>query len=153
MRTCISFDPGTFHTGYCVWIDGKPTECDVIEPPYSAKTYLDRAFSVFGQATALVERVNPDEVAVEDFSHFHVKDDKVGFRSAKTSMMKCAGIQMGLTWIARLRCDRVVLVSKGNTTKKASRLLAKAYGIEHKKDDPIDALQIGVCAGFDRRQR
>lgn len=149
----VSWDPGTNHTGYCVFTDGKPTEWGIIEPPKAAVTYLQKALSIFGQATALLERVRPEAVAVEAFSSYHSNDDKIGIAS-KHTMMKCSGIQMGLVWVAWLHCRSVDLVSKGNISKRGSEQLAKAYGVTPTKKglkDDIDAFQIGICAGFDKR--
>jgi Holliday junction resolvasome RuvABC endonuclease subunit len=154
MRTCIAFDPGTNHTGYCVFVDGKPTRWDVIEPPANIKDYDLKARYIFYAAGYLIEEVHPDEIAIEDFAKFHSKEIIIGPNMSKRSMMKCAGIQMGIYAVAYLIGVPIVrLVSKGTIKKKDSKRLAKCYGVEHKNDDPIDAFQIGVCAGFDRRQR
>jgi Holliday junction resolvasome RuvABC endonuclease subunit len=153
MRTCIAFDPGTNHTGYCVFVDGKPTRWNVIEPPSSIKDYDLKARYIFTTVELLIDELRPDEIAIEDFAKFHSSDRTAGPNMAKRSMMKCAGIQMGIYAIATSMGVPIVrLVSKGTIKKKDSKRLAKCYGVEHKKDDPIDAFQIGVCAGFDVRR-
>lgn len=150
----IAFDPGSRKTGYCVFQDGKPVEWDVIKPPWNAPDYLSRAFAVVDKCEEIIAVWQPHEVAVEDFPDIHKHNDEVsGPIKSKVSMMKCAGVQMMITWVAKHHGAKVSLISKGNITKRQSKQLAKAYGVEHKYDDPIDAFQIGICAGFDRKQR
>jgi Holliday junction resolvasome RuvABC endonuclease subunit len=154
MRTCIAFDPGTNHTGYCVFINGKPARWDVIEPPANIKDYDLKARYIFSAVEYLIQEEQPEEVAIEDFAKFHSKELIIGPNMSKRSMMKCAGIQMGIYAVANTWGVPIIrLVSKGTIKKKDSKRLAKCYGVEHEKDDPIDAFQIGVCAGFDRRRR
>jgi hypothetical protein len=155
----ISIDPGINATGWCVWLNGKVDELltirtkgdrDIEKLNYLASTLID-----------LFEACCPipiDAVVVEEFQGgFHPKrksdgqkDENYGVYSALQGMKKCSSAQGVIIGVARGYVSIVDSISKKLTKKEETALLAKAYGLKGSKD-ALDAFQIGICAGFDKK--
>ena len=155
MEYKVSIDPGTNSTGICVWEDGLPIQCFAIHPVKEATTFVGKVISLGGELGMNLRYYGNlgaiTDVAIEDFSHYHSKDDTIGARSAKTSMIKCATVRGALIYECAGWSISVKLISKGNISKDQTKQLARSYGITTKNKDALDAFQIGVCAGFDKR--
>jgi len=152
-HVAISWDPGSYKTGYCIWVDGKIEECGVIKT--KGKTPAERLTSLYRQALDIVEPWGPNSVAIEDFGRYHSRDKQTGQWKAKESMMRCAAAQ-GVILAAcddRIMETKIQLISKGGISKAETALLAKAYGITTDEQDALDSFQIGICAAFDKRQK
>ena len=166
MKYKVSIDPGTNATGVCVWEDGKIVDGGLItiRPKDSAETFLEKCLSIVRSFTAVCECIFQGEInclALEEFETHNRSDDEAGVLKAKMSMIKCATIRGALIGSSVSFCKEIRLVSKRQISKADTKLLAKSYGLvvnekgEHKKGacskDALDAFQIGICAGFDKR--
>lgn len=158
----VSFDPGINHTGYCVWKHGKPVELGTLNPP-GQLPFIERFFWLQGQVTDLLSRLSDqgggiDRVAVEDFRGYSAKiwesnaalhNMKAMVEKSKRDMIKCAKVAGML--LSQGQCFARVAFeqSKGSIKKEETALLAKAWKLKGSKD-ALDAMQIGVCSGFDK---
>lgn len=155
----ISIDPGINATGWCVWLDGKVDELLTIRT--KGDTDIDKLNDLASCLIDLFEACYPipiDSVVVEKFQGgFHPKrkcdgqkDENYGVYSALQGMKKCSAAQGVIIGVARGYVRFVDSVSKKKTKKEDTALLARAYGLKGSKD-ALDAFQIGICAGFDKR--
>lgn len=151
----ISIDPGTNHTGYCVWEWGKPIECSVFNAPRRL-LFVEKLLWHKAQLSSLFVRIVGtnniiDRIAVEQFEVRNNRMEHATSRQLeKVSMMKCGAVQ-GMCFSLADDWAKAELVSKRTITKAQSALLARRYGIFTESKDAIDAFQIGICAGFDKR--
>lgn len=155
----ISIDPGINATGYCAWIDGKVDALETIrtrgDSDIEKLNHLAKELDTRFYRLALVPI---DAVAVEQFQGgFHPKkkgdgqkDENYGVYSALQGMKKCAAAQGVVIGVANRYCQNVLMKSKRTTKKTDTKLLAQSYGLKGSKD-ALDAFQIGICAGFDKK--
>ena len=150
----ISIDPGR-NTGFCVWTDGeplgpriktlRPTGNDLAEMVASLCDLLDNEF------IAIATQDTIDCVAVESFPVYHSVDkDPARLWGTKKAMKVCSTFQGAILAVAKNYAMRVEVQSKGRIKKTQTALLARACGLKGSKD-ALDAFQIGICAGFDKR--
>jgi hypothetical protein len=158
----ISIDPGV-NTGYCVWCAGKIAEIPDRKNPgcLSGKgdSFMERIMSVRAQVSELFAYLNMEgvigRVAVEEFMGYSSKlGDKGGQAAAfgKISMIKCATMRGVIISVALAYTHHVTLSNKRQIKKTETAQLARAYGVATKNKDALDAVQIGVCSGFDRNR-
>lgn len=155
----ISIDPGTNHTGFCVWLKGRPVQTGVWNAPKNLE-YEEKALWMKAQCKALIVELADKtlawpvrRVAIEDFPTHHA-DHQAAMNVATNSksMMKCAGIQMILFSLAHDMATEIpIRVSKGKTSKADALLIARDLGVITKSKDCADAVAIGIAAGFDKR--
>ena len=152
----FSIDPGTNATGWCEWIDGKAEATGTIRT--EGETFLEKFYDLKRKLTDLFsERGDGDieRIAVEKFEVYHGRVKKEAGEGAKAMSMDKAATVRGL--ILALADDwarePVIEISKRQITKADTALLCQSMGIKATSKDARDAVQIGVCAGFDRRRR
>lgn len=150
----ISIDPGA-NTGLCPWLNQRPvnSKLDTIRPKGGtiADQILDLVDQLDDYFMGYATQDTIDCVAVEDFPIYHSVDkDPKRLWATKKAMKVCAAYQGAIIAVAKNYATRVIVQSKGRIKKSETALLAKAYGLKGSKD-ALDAFQIGVCAGFDRK--
>jgi hypothetical protein len=150
----ISIDPGR-NTGFCVWKDGKPVGPKIITLRPQGKDLGEMVASLIDlldeEFLAVATEDTIECVAVEDFPVYHSVDkDPARLWGTKKAMKVCATFQGAIMATARLYAMDVILISKGKIKKIETALLAKSWGLKGSKD-ALDAFQIGICAGFDKK--
>jgi len=144
MRTDISIDPGTTHTGVCIWNDGRPVVTITLSPPKQCIEYLDKLLWLKQKLEKVFEENGPiTRIAVEKFQPFTQRPNML-------AMMKCSATRGMILGIADNWCETVMEASKRTIKKGETAILAKDRGVTGSKD-AMDAYQIGICAGFDRK--
>jgi Holliday junction resolvasome RuvABC endonuclease subunit len=149
MKNNISIDPGTNHTGYCIWRNGRVVDIGTINVPAKLSEFVHK---IFHTTTALKKIFSNcqmqggiNKVAVEEFEWHSNGHDR--------SMMKCNAVRGGILVCAALYTNNVLSVSKKQIKKTETRLLAESMRVIEKNQriskDALDAFQIGICAGFD----
>lgn len=148
----ISIDPGV-HTGLCVWQGSIPFKLFLVSVP-KGKPYKGiamRAWDLCDRLSFLYEdlasRARIECIAIESITGFSAKIDRKGIFN-KHLMVTHATFRGAIMAHAFNWGDIVVDVGKGSITKADAETMARSFalaGSEHS----IDALQVGVCAGFD----
>ncbi|MFA5187469.1 MAG: hypothetical protein WC551_13400 [Patescibacteria group bacterium] len=154
----ISADPGTNATGICIWLKGEPVALKTIRPKTTESSdYLSRVLSVTSQFRQLcIDLVDVENsirtVAIEEFEWHNSRLEKAtSAHTAQVSMSKCNGVKCALAAVAFDFADEVTEANKKQIKKSETALLARCKGLKGSKD-ALDAYQIGVCAGLDRRR-
>lgn len=152
----ISIDPGTSATGVCVWRAGRVHHLETLRPGEGCIEFVEKAFSISRQFRDLCLTLSDSNqtiryVAIEDFERYNRSDKKAGNVNAKVGMIKCATVRGLLLGVADCFADEVKLISKGQISKEQTAMLCRSWGLKGSKD-AFDAVQIGVCAGMDRRR-
>lgn len=151
MAVNISIDPGR-NTGICVWQNGKPLDERIKTLRADGESEQELLASLQRQVDEFLCQYAEDGidiVAIEKFPVFHSRD-KHQAHSQKVAMMMCAQYKGVLFAVANCYAKDVITVSKGRIQKSETKQLADAYGLKGSKD-ALDAFQIGICAGFDKR--
>ena len=151
MTVDISIDPGSNHTGWCIWEDGKP-RVGTLHVPAKITEFTDKLEWLKSHLEAmfldLYETGGINRVAIEEFVGKHRAHEK---GQDMTAMLKCATARGVIFCLAHSYAQSVFFVSKGTITKEATAVRCRGMGIGKCSADARDALEIGVAAGFDRR--
>lgn len=152
----ISVDPGLNATGVTVFQKGQIVKGYPItlRPPKTCVTFEDKFLWLkrrFAElcATYVTDSQAIGRIAIEEFEAYNAKVDKRAFN--KAAMIKCASIQGMLLAVADDFAEKAFLISKRKVSKADTAQLAKFLGVKGSKD-ALDSLQIGFCAGFDRKR-
>jgi hypothetical protein len=149
----LSIDPGA-KMGVALFHEGKPFLCKTI---YSAKgiTGMDR---YIGQVNSLVTLIGYYEqelnttlthIAIERFEK-HLPPKAQARRL--WVLHEFCGYLMGA--LGHIYPDaQIQRTSKGKVPKQQAAWLAKTYGFQDAKEDALDALHIGILAGFTRNEK
>jgi hypothetical protein len=150
MGVKIAFDPGTNHTGYCVFRDGEVAEINVLTSP-SGMEFEKKVVFVKDAAWDLLTKFESEgieTIAIEKWQG--------GSWNTIASMNKCWGIRCVLIAVASDFTSDLLHPNKKTIRKDETAMLAKAHGIRSEGrpkywHNALDAFQIGICAGFDKR--
>ena len=162
----IALDPGTDKTGYCIFLNGVPMRLGCIRPPKTTTWFTDKLLNIKATLEQIFTELHEDdngpiaEIAVEEFEPgFHARGKGAGVKAAFGSMMKCSCVQGFIFDICLNWSKSVRFASKGKVSQADTELRARAAGLIGKpgiKKPSVDALaawEIGIAAGFDRKDR
>lgn|GEM_PF-4583978 len=153
----VSIDPGTNATGYCVWKDGRPSEIGTVRPSGKARTPLEKLLSLRERVWELFNAITtPPSPAIHTIA---VEAWQKGVHRGQFSVdtMRICGQTKGMIIaVATEFSGRIVEASKGTLGKGETELRARAAGLikpgrRKPSKDALDAYEIGICAGFDRK--
>lgn len=166
----VSIDPGTGATGVCVWSSkGIVIQLFTLRPHKDANSPLLRSLSLGLQLKNYLAMYAETygvvaSVALEAWEFHSDHDDEAGHMRPKKAMIACGTTLGALAMTASGYTSDIRHVTKGQISKEQSKLLAKSLGVieinakgepmrsgHRVSKDAIDAFQIGVCAGFDRK--
>lgn len=137
----VSIDPGLNATGWCVWLDGSPVRIGTIRP--KSDTFIGKVNEICSFLDSTYGETGVSAIAVEKFQgHTH--------RPNMLAMMKCSAVRGAIIARALRWTSNVVEANKQTIKKTETALLARSYFLKGSKD-AMDALQIGICAGFDKK--